>query len=312
MSHFTSATSYTLSHREADQHLWRVIVPEMAMTHPFLMHGLLAVSAMHLSFLRQHDRSKYETQSSYHQALASSQLRSVLTNITSENCSAAFGLCALLTLISMISIARRSNMERDRSGTSFVDDIVHHFMLTRGIGGVLGDHWGAIMAGPLKILSTDRLEDPDSYSLPPHIAQQFAVLRTGILPSLVSSDPAALQTSVVALDGLELVYKNCMFLHPQLPRSQLEVGVALRWMSLVPVEFMTLLKERSTIALILLAHFVVLFANFGDVWFLQGWCEHALVRIEAIVGEQGTEGLKWPWEQLMASTSHTLAGTERS
>ncbi|KAF1967796.1 hypothetical protein BU23DRAFT_378434, partial [Bimuria novae-zelandiae CBS 107.79] len=298
MSHFTSATSYTLSHREADQHLWRVIVPEMATAHPFLMHGLLAVSAVHLSYLRQHDRTKYVLQSSYHQALATSQLRSVLTNITAENCSAAFGLCALLTLISMISIARRSDTERDGSDTSFVDDIVHHFMLTRGIGGVLADHWDTILAGPLRILSTDKLDDPDAYALPPNVARQFSALRDTILPALNSPESATLRTSMEALDGLELVYKNILFLHPHLPRSKLEVGVALRWMSLVPVEFMTSLKHRDTASLVLLAHFIVLFANFSNVWFLQGWCEHALARIETIVGEQDREGVKWPLEQL--------------
>ncbi|KAF9739751.1 hypothetical protein PMIN03_004661 [Paraphaeosphaeria minitans] len=307
MNHFTSATSYTLSHREADQHMWRVVIPEMAISQPFLMHGLLAVSAMHLSYLRQNERTKYEMQSSYHQALATSQLRSVLTDITSENCSAAFALCALLTLISMIYIARRTDAERYRSGTSFVDDIVHHFMLTRGIGGVLADHWVTILSGPLRILSTDKLEDPDSHSLPPHIDQQFSALRQNIIPSLGSSDSVALQTCLDALDGLELVYKICYFLHPHLPRSKLEIGVALRWMSLVPAEFMTLLKQRNTMALILLAHFVVLFANFGDEWFLQGWCEQAMKSIEVIVSEQDRVGMEWPLEQLREKNARTPA-----
>ena len=178
-------------------------------------------------------------------------------------------------------------------------------MLTRGIGGVLADHWGTILSGPLKILSTDKLENPDDYSLPPYIDQQFSVLRDTILPSLGSSDPAALQTSLAALDGLELVYKNCMFLHPHLPRSKLEIGVALRWMSLVPVEFMALLNQRSPMALILLAHFIVLFANLGDVWFLQGWCKQAMISIESIMSEQGLEGLKWPAEQLRERSDFT-------
>ncbi|KAK7192542.1 hypothetical protein DPSP01_006484 [Paraphaeosphaeria sporulosa] len=307
MSHFTSATSYTLSHREADQHMWRVVIPEMAIPQPFLMHGLLAVSAMHLSYLRQNERTKYEMQSSYHQALATSQLRSVLTNITSENCSAAFALCALLTLISMIYIARRTDAERERSGTGFIDDIVHHFMLTRGIGGVLADHWVTILSGPLRILSTDKLEDPDTYTLSPQIDQQFLALRERLIPSLGSTDPAALQTCLDALAGLELVYKHCYFLHPHLPRAKLEIGVALRWMSLVPAEYMALLKQRNTMALILLAHFIVLFANFGDEWFLQGWCEQAMKSIETIVSEQGYAGLKWPLEQLKEKHAHTSA-----
>lgn len=298
MSHFTSATSYTLSHREADQHMWRVVVPELATSHPFLMHGLLAVSAMHLSHLRPHDRTKHEMQSSYHQALATSQLRSVLTDITASNCTPAFGLCALLTLISMISIARRSDAERDRSGTTFVDDTVHHFMLTRGIGGVLADHWPTILSGPLKILSTDKLEDPDAYALPPSTAHQFSSLRHTIVPSLCAPSSAPHRVALLALDALELVYKNCLFLHPHLPREKLEVGVTLRWMSLVPVEFVNYLQRRETVALVLLAHFVVLFKAWGDVWFLEGWCEHALERIERIVGEGGERGLEWPAEQI--------------
>lgn len=171
-------------------------------------------------------------------------------------------------------------------------------MLTRGIGGVLADHWLTILSGPLRILSTDKLDDPDAYTLPPYISQQFRALRERTIPSLCSSDPAALRTCLDALEGLELVYKNCHFLHPHLPRSKLEIGVALGWMSLVPAEYMTLLNQRNTMALILLAHFVVLFAGFGDEWFLQGWCEQAMKSIESIVSEQCRADLEWPLEQL--------------
>ncbi|PVH93541.1 hypothetical protein DM02DRAFT_603836 [Periconia macrospinosa] len=296
MSHFTSSTSSTLSHREPDRHLWRVIVPEMAVAHSFLMHGILAVSAMHLSYVRPLDKIKYETQSSYHQTLATAQFRGVLSNISADNCNAVFGMCALLTLISMVSIARRSDAHLTNS--SFVDDIVHHFMLTRGIGAVLSEHWQTVMVGPLKILSNERLGDPDKYRLPEDIEAQFHQLRFSLLPSLCKSENSTLLTCTSALAALEIVYKHMHFLHPGLPRTRLEVGVALRWMSLVPLEYMSLLKSSHTAALVLLAHFIILFETFGDVWFLQGWSEHALSRIKDAVSAEGLSALQWPFEKL--------------
>ncbi|CAI6311773.1 unnamed protein product [Periconia digitata] len=296
ISHFTSSTSYTLSHRDADRHLWRVMVPELAVAHPFLMHGLLAVSAMHLSYLRPLDRIKHETQSSHHQTLATSQFREVLSNISADNCNAVFVMCALLTLISMVSIARRSDAHV--SNSFFVDDIVHHFMLTRGIGAVLGQHWQIVLTGPLKMLSTERLTHPEEHRLPESIEARFHQLRSSILPDICRYDEASLLTCISSLASLETVYKHMHFLHPDLPRPKLEVGVALRWMSLVPLEFMTLLKSSHPGALVLLAHFIILFETFEDVWFLQGWSEHALGRIKDAVGAEASTALQWPCERL--------------
>lgn len=298
MSHWTNSTSATIAHRDDHLHLWQAIIPEMAISSPFLMHGILAVAAMHLVHLRPQDKQKFETQSTYHQTLATSQFRVVLANITSENCGAVFAMCVLLTLISMIAIARRA----DADNFSFVDDMVHHFMLTRGIGDIMRsprDHWQTVLGGPLRVLSVNSNQpDHTDRPLPADLKAQFDHLRHTDLPFLCKSDAEALKACTLALDALELIYKNVVFFDAEVQCARLSPGVALRWLRLVPMEFITLIKASHTAAFVLTAHFVVIFEKFGDQWYLQGWSEHALEMIKNVIEAEGMHALKWPSEQL--------------
>ena len=49
--HHTNVTFKTLVQRDEDPELWRTNVIQIAQSHPFVMHGLLAISALHLAWL---------------------------------------------------------------------------------------------------------------------------------------------------------------------------------------------------------------------------------------------------------------------
>lgn len=50
-AHFIDSTSLSISKNNATLELWQHIVPGLATQHPFLLHGLLAISALHLASL---------------------------------------------------------------------------------------------------------------------------------------------------------------------------------------------------------------------------------------------------------------------
>ena len=48
MHHFTSSTCFQLADSTKEAGLWQITIPKMAFHHPFLLHGLLALAALHL------------------------------------------------------------------------------------------------------------------------------------------------------------------------------------------------------------------------------------------------------------------------
>jgi hypothetical protein len=70
--HFTTHTWRTLAPDENTRQMWRVIVPQIAYQHEFLMHALLACTALHMAYLNpdQHLKSTIKARSHYDQAMS--------------------------------------------------------------------------------------------------------------------------------------------------------------------------------------------------------------------------------------------------
>ena len=68
MVQWCKSSYQVLSRDEKTDYIWRYLVPEEAVAHPFLMHGILAVSAIHLSRIKDdHRRSIYTNLAVAHQ-----------------------------------------------------------------------------------------------------------------------------------------------------------------------------------------------------------------------------------------------------
>lgn len=53
MHFYTASTSLTLSNAPSRRNVWQSVVPQIAFSHDFLLHGLLAFAALHLPVYRQ-------------------------------------------------------------------------------------------------------------------------------------------------------------------------------------------------------------------------------------------------------------------
>ncbi|KAJ8058440.1 hypothetical protein OCU04_012629 [Sclerotinia nivalis] len=58
--HFNILTALTISSRDpANNAIWTTSVPQIALGHPFLMHGILGLSALHLPRLNPDKHQEY-------------------------------------------------------------------------------------------------------------------------------------------------------------------------------------------------------------------------------------------------------------
>lgn len=107
-----------ISHSDRLRLFWKETVPMMAMDHPYLMHGLLATSAMHLVYLRPDEAQKCLCLCDQHQVIAIAQFRKQLGGVNSHNAAAVFALAALLSAAPLARmLPRMRNLGPENAGS---------------------------------------------------------------------------------------------------------------------------------------------------------------------------------------------------
>jgi hypothetical protein len=85
MHHWCTVTADTLAVGPDLQRVWRAVMPREGYENRFVMHGVLALSAMHKAYLIPGQADKYLNLSAHHQVLGSEGFRALLGNVTSGN-----------------------------------------------------------------------------------------------------------------------------------------------------------------------------------------------------------------------------------
>lgn len=80
MHHYCSVTSNTMSWREDARHVWRVILPMEGYSNKYVMHGLLAIAALHKAYLYSTQKVKYVKAASHHLAVGLKEFRELVAS----------------------------------------------------------------------------------------------------------------------------------------------------------------------------------------------------------------------------------------
>ncbi|TKA37105.1 hypothetical protein B0A54_11966 [Friedmanniomyces endolithicus] len=305
--------------------LWQTYIPLQALTHPHLLHGLLAFSALNLADLHRGTprAAHYLTICDKHQSVAIAALRDALANpsanITPEISASLFALAATLSISSMARSCAVANAQTALPRFFSVEEIAEAVILTKGMREVTGLTMGFVLDTPIGIMLTSHsMEDeagvdPESARLPGAVRERFDALR-GMLrarctartlpanPPLSSDSSAAdhpgtLETCEKALEDLEEIYRNLRYFKR---KGRLQNGHLWRWPAMVPLPFVHLLAARHPPTLIIVAHFAAATVCLRRAWFVRDWGEYALEGIaRALEHDPGmSRWLEWPREQL--------------
>ncbi|KFH42127.1 Sterol uptake control protein-like protein [Hapsidospora chrysogenum ATCC 11550] len=164
MHHYTAVACKTLPRADTEPRvaaIWQLELPRLAVTHDFLMHQLLAISAVHMSRVyavpwppsedggtgapTSSSASTYAIRATQHQNRAIQQLQSALPAITDANCAAVFLTASLLSISEFAALAAPTP-GRCRPG---IDDLLRVFLLVRGMQGILKSQLEAIVRSPI-------------------------------------------------------------------------------------------------------------------------------------------------------------------
>ncbi|KAL4991783.1 hypothetical protein BDW68DRAFT_184686 [Aspergillus falconensis] len=261
MLQWVNETHCIFTRGQQTEAIWRKHVPEQALSYPFLMHGILALSALHIACTRtprapDDARSVYLHVAISHQDQALALFREQLGDINTNNGKAMFAF-ASITVFYAFGFPRTPE-----PGSSAVSDLVQAFVLTRGVQDILNQSMDTIFE--------DRIWAP--------------------LQHVNDYDPVLPAQAQIAIERLHKANEACTRQDPILHDSSLYQGaidhladlmagiqaglgfaLACRWVIKLPPAFLDRLRDRRPLALAILVHFCALLPRLCDVWFGTEW-----------------------------------------
>jgi hypothetical protein len=261
----------------------------MAVSHEFLMHGLLAISALHLSTLQPNRKVELTQRAAISEHMALPYFREFVSHDSSQNVHAVVAFAGFVVPY-IVTVCGSMDTSIGRI-PSLVDESPHWFFSFRGLLQMVGRSWMALKEGPFRpLLSQSKMpidfgRNPDDV----HLAKIHHMLESRA--HSVDDDLETLQVCEIALDELRRV-----FALPQSPmRTQVMIGVHV-WPGTVSQQFIELIHQRRPEALIVLAHYCVLLKKVDSCWWLDGVGRKLLAAIDLELSPEWRPWIEWPLE----------------
>ena len=270
---------------------WQVEVPQLACSHPFLMHSLLAISCLHLARQSMDRRGYYRKIAAEHQNKALPAYRSIVSDLArSRDEQKARAMVALAKLITIYAVLSPPTDFELSEASRVVAHTIEVFSLLRGateVVGVLG------VLGVCPMVSHARAAAGYmELSLNPEDA------RLAILDPLISRD---LGVSPSGGDNLNQASSTALHLlrscFAMLFRASNPVSIMWSlhlWVELIPNAYLKALSELQPEALVILAHWCIMLKWAEARWYLQGSAKNILSAVHGALNEEWRAQIVWP------------------
>ncbi|KAL6859809.1 hypothetical protein ACO1O0_003833 [Amphichorda felina] len=292
MHHYTAITYKSLPRADKITDIWQLELPRLAVTHEFLMHQLLAISAAHMARLSPQEASPasayYSMRATQHQNQAIQQLQSTLPAITDASCPAVFLAASLLAIGEFAAMSSPSPSPSPSSPQELpppqsssrpgIDDLLRVFLLVRGMSDILVNHSATIARSCIGSLL--QLGQYDSRSalldgLADQLGRIAAAATTGMDDDDNDNDAGLAVTAAAAAaaalrDGAESLVR-CIRMAVE-TSDQPELRVTMSWPADLTDGFTGLLRGRDGDALKVLDCYCCMLETLGGRhWYLEGW-----------------------------------------
>ncbi|CCX05264.1 Similar to Sterol uptake control protein 2; acc. no. Q12151 [Pyronema omphalodes CBS 100304] len=288
MHQWSVSTSDTLSNNKSIQDLWRYQIPaQLAVHHPFLMHSLLAVSALHLH-TTENKGNNYIEIAARHQEHAVRGMAACLAHISRENCDALVVSSCLVVIYSFVS-----SRNDGASGS-----IASWVPLIRGVHEILKQAWNWVTQGPLSPLirqyelsSTNEGLDSETEEV---LNNLYQLCHNRSLPGSEELSDTAISTAyfsaIVDLRKSFATVNNWEHI----------IGSIFVWPITVSDKFVELLVERRPRALIIFIHYCALFTIVEEFWWTKGSALFELRLCEMCLSDEWKDPwISWPKQRIL-------------
>ena len=279
--HFTTITYKTVASGSELPELWRLVVPRTAFSYEYVMHELLAVSALHLSFLRPWDESYAMIAAEHHDKA----LESLKTALPAESPQHATALYAASSLVALYEYACPPAVEGIKAPM--------WIPLFRGIWLIVRRHWEWVRHGELGRMLSFKLVGPGHYpgedtEFPSSLYALSQRDAPGQLDPEELEDDEVLQVYCHATETLRVWWDRSWL-------TEYRVAAAFGWPVNIQDEFVDFIQEERPRALVLLAHHCAQMESIRDhFWWTKGRGADEIERIEGILEDKWKHWLDWP------------------
>jgi hypothetical protein len=263
-----------------------------AISEPYLMDELLAVSALHLSTLTSDavEKKRYHHQAAQLQTRALTVFNTTRPAVGDENCIAMFLFSGILGLHALFDSA---SFRLDYA--EFLDRFIQFLSLHRGIRTITRQSWHILSQTELRHI-VNQISDLESQD--PQFAEsgtECDALMAQVEASGDNLGPTAYSACQEAVGWLQWLSRQ----RRGLP-SSVQTHVVMAWPVLISFEFLQMLRQRRPEALVILAHWAVFLHYHRDFWVFGDSGRFLLESTRKYLGTYWDDWMAWPMEVLEA------------
>lgn len=286
--HFVTMTSFTLSSDDVVKVLWQTSVVKAGLQCEYVMHSILALSALHLARLKPEDDQSYLAQAvALHQA-ALSKGSPDLSDITPENGENLY-LFAMLTCFFELGRPRVVDQFLLEGDTGLAEWL-GMFRGTRTVVECLDQQ--ALYAGPLGPIFAQGARRAIARSSAPTQIDHLWMLQHAINDSTANRDDRAVYNKEI--EQLQQAFNHIQNQSPH----QVESSDVFIWLYRASEDYLLLLGQRKPEALAILAYFCVLIKKLDAIWWVKGLGDHLFSQIHNALDELHRLWITWPMREI--------------
>lgn len=262
-------------------------IMQCALTNPYLMDQILALSAAHMSTFRQGQQQMFSNKAMELQTRAVSLFNRAETDISMQNSRSWFLYASFLGIQTMFETFECRNFD------SFCDKLTTYFPIHQGVRAVVRTAWPAVSEIIHEIVGQRRVEDTADFDRerPKTCGHLNSLIHDSDLQEI---DKEACSQAVIALQNIFDICEVESGVHIQIPFT-------ISWTMLVSARFGDMVRSRIPEALIILSFYAVLLHRHRSFWVFGDSGRFMIQSISAYLGTQWEQWLLWPNRQLAAT-----------
>ncbi|KAK8910029.1 hypothetical protein QC760_001010 [Botrytis cinerea] len=284
MHHYSTVAFLPHTPNGSQTHIWQKLAPEEAFKHRFLLHGILAIAALHKARHDPDTAPEITMLAIQHYTTAISLFRPVITDIHPGNAVAAFMLSGLLVCISWaLPLAHPDSVGNIHMLTT--DETLQHILdilqLLRGIREIVDSSWA--WTRQLTPIFELAINDPDAVFPPEEEA---------ILQALQERVRAETKTSAER-DMYDDMLRQFRMFWP-LEHRPYAHGLVHAWSTRISDCFMKAILEKKSEALLILAYHGALLHELTDCWWVGDKGRVIIQTVEDLLPPGYEDIMEWP------------------
>ncbi|KAK9250253.1 hypothetical protein V1507DRAFT_47621 [Lipomyces tetrasporus] len=294
LHHYTVYTYGTLCADERVDSIFKVSVPQMALRHDCLLRVIFAISALHLSYIKNDPvaaESRYRELAAAHLHAAITALRSQILAHSADHANAVY-VCSSLLCIIVIAFPFNGHRAVEESR------ILPWLPYVKGIKTILQHYWKWIMDGELSLL-LNRAQQTRSHACGTIEDLQIA------LANQVRTNLNLLLTNTEAPDQYEIRHARTLDIYrlsitrlqeswDQMNQREFCLVSIFSWLASLEDDFVVLIHDKRPRALVILAYYCALLKQFEGYWWIRGVAETEFRIIDKALREEWRTAVEWP------------------